>query len=130
MSHKNSVEHTAIVSCEDAAKHLETLADGLRRGRAVIETGDKSLSLDLGGDVKMELEAEIDLRKGKGSIEIAIGWHWAEPAVENAAPLNIAGADRTEEAWAPSEGGDQPLVVRAEDSEEEVDKNERKSNVF
>jgi amphi-Trp domain-containing protein len=91
MAHKESVEFSGQVSAEEAAGYLETLARSLREGRALFESGDKSVGLELGPSLKIELEAETDPEKGKSSIELSLSWRAAEPAVAAPSLLIIAG---------------------------------------
>lgn len=69
---KNSVEFARIASPEEIAEYLTSLAVGLKRGEISLESGERSLHLSPGSDVKLELRAGQKERKGR--IEIEIGW--------------------------------------------------------
>jgi amphi-Trp domain-containing protein len=91
MASKESLEFSAQVSAEEAAVYLEALARGLREGRALFESGDKSIGLELGSSLKIDLEAESDPAKGKSSVEISLSWRAAEPAVAAPSQTIVAG---------------------------------------
>jgi amphi-Trp domain-containing protein len=91
MSSKDSVEFSAQVSAEEAAGYLEALARSLREGRALLESGDRSISLELGPSIKLELEAASDPEKGKSTIDVSLSWRAAEPAVAAPSLLIVAG---------------------------------------
>ncbi len=91
MASKDSVEFSAQVSAEEAAGYLEALARSLREGRALLESGDKSISLELGPSIKLDLEAESDPAKGKSSIDLSLSWRAAEQAVAAPSLLIVAG---------------------------------------
>ncbi len=98
MSDKQSLEFEAKLDAGNAADYLEALAKGLRDGRIIIESGNKSLSLDVGGDIAMELELEAksNPEKGKASVEFELSWKAVPQVVEEAPPslLITTGADQ------------------------------------
>ena len=69
---KNSVQFARIASPEEIAEYLTSLAVGLKRGEISLESGDRSLHLAPGSEVKLELKAGQKERKGR--IELEIGW--------------------------------------------------------
>jgi amphi-Trp domain-containing protein len=90
---KQSIEFTAEMETQAAAAHLEALAKSLREGRVLIESGDRSVSLEASRNVSLELEAKANPAKGKSSVEIKLGWVAEEEVVEEAPPsLLIASA--------------------------------------
>ncbi len=103
---KDSIEFTAQVSADEAAGYLEALARSLREGRALFESGDRSVSLELGGSVKLELEAESDAAKGKSSIDVSLSWRAAEPEIATPSLLIVAGGQALHDLSV--EDGDEP----------------------
>jgi amphi-Trp domain-containing protein len=89
---KGSIEFGALVSADEAADYLEALAQSCREGSTLLESGDRSLVLEVGRDVKLELEAEADPAKGKGSIEISLSWRVAEQVETPPSLVIVAGA--------------------------------------
>lgn len=69
---KNSVQFARIASPEEIAEYLTSLAVGLKRGEISLESGERSLHMSPGSDVKLELRAAQKERKGR--IELEIGW--------------------------------------------------------
>ena len=69
---KNSVQFARIASPEEIAEYLTSLAVGLKRGEISLESGERSLHLAPGSEVKLELKAGQKERKGR--IELEIGW--------------------------------------------------------
>jgi amphi-Trp domain-containing protein len=101
MADKESLEFSGTVEPHAAAAYLEALARGLRDGRILIESGDKSLSLEVSSDVSLEFEAETNLEKGKSSVDLSLSWRAALPVKEEAPPslliasgAAVAAADR------------------------------------
>jgi amphi-Trp domain-containing protein len=94
MSEKQSLEFTSDIDTTAAASHLEALAQGLRDGRILIESGDRSLSLEVGGSVSVELEAKSNPDKGRSSIEVKLSWV-AEEEVEEVVPPSLLIASGT-----------------------------------
>jgi amphi-Trp domain-containing protein len=88
---KGTIEFSASVSSDEAADYLEALAKSCREGSALLESGDKSLLLEVGRDVKLAIEAEADPAKGKGSIEIALSWRVAEQVETPPSLVIVAG---------------------------------------
>jgi amphi-Trp domain-containing protein len=88
---KGSIEFAAQVSAEEAADYLEAIANACREGSALLESGDKSLSIEVGRDVKVELEAQTDPSKGKGSIDLSLSWRVAEQAETPPSLVIVAG---------------------------------------
>jgi amphi-Trp domain-containing protein len=92
MSEKLSLEFSASVSPQEAAGYLEALARSLREGSALLESGDQSLRLEMGSNVKLKLEADTDPDKGKGSLDVSLSWRLAEQAEAPASLVIVAGA--------------------------------------
>jgi amphi-Trp domain-containing protein len=86
MSQKDSLEFRNTVTRGEAAGFLESLAKSLREGSSLLESGDKSLGLQIGNEVKVSLDVESDSEKGKGAIELSLSWRLAEP---NEAPPSL-----------------------------------------
>jgi amphi-Trp domain-containing protein len=89
---KGSMEFTAQVSADEAADYLEAIANACREGSALLESGDKSLTIEVGRDVKIELDAQTDPVKGKGSIDFSLSWRVAEQAETPPSLVIVAGA--------------------------------------
>jgi amphi-Trp domain-containing protein len=86
MSDKQSLEFEAKLDAGNAADYFEALARGLRDGRIIIESGNKSLNLEVAGDIVMELELEAksNPEKGKSSVELELSWKVVPQKVEEA----------------------------------------------
>jgi amphi-Trp domain-containing protein len=108
---KQAIEFSSEMETQAAASHLEALAKSLREGRLVIESGDRSVSLETGRNVSLELEAKANPEKGKSSIEIKLEWVAEEEVVEEAPPsLLIVSGGSYAAAWA---GGDEDSAEEA-----------------
>jgi amphi-Trp domain-containing protein len=79
MADKQSLEFSTNLEPRAAADYLEALARGLREGRLLVESGDKSLNLEVANDVSLEFEAKTTPEKSKSSVEISLSWRLAEP---------------------------------------------------
>ncbi|MCI0437578.1 MAG: amphi-Trp domain-containing protein [Chloroflexi bacterium] len=69
-----SFEFSSYVEPETVARYLESLAQQIRSGSARLSAGAESINLRFGSPVKLEIEAEMNPRKGKGSIELELSW--------------------------------------------------------
>jgi amphi-Trp domain-containing protein len=95
MAQKDKVQFSGSVPVQEAAQYLESIAKGLRERSMLLESGDNSLTLDVGDDVKIEIEVETDGDKGKSSIELSVSWRQRVEAEDTPAPpglLIVAGA--------------------------------------
>lgn len=72
------------MSREDAAEKLHNLADKLREGQVELKSGNDSVSLQPGEQVKFELDVEEE-EDGDISIEIEVEW----PETRNGEDLEI-----------------------------------------
>ena len=72
---------------------LEGLAQGLHDGRITVESGDKSLTLDVASEVGLELEAVS--KHDKSTIEIAVNWRsMPSRAAQRSSPGLLIGGGR------------------------------------
>jgi amphi-Trp domain-containing protein len=92
MADKESLKFTATVSPAEAASYLESLARGLREGQVLLESGSKSLGLELGSQIEVELAAESDVDKAKGEIELTLSWETARALEPPPSLLIVPGA--------------------------------------
>ena len=107
-------EFTSKVDSARAADYLETLAQHIRDGSVQLAAGGEAISLAIGTDVKLEIAAEANAEKGKGSLQFELSWKTPAPveeteihigAVEEAAEDAEADASEEEEvAAAPASG--------------------------
>jgi amphi-Trp domain-containing protein len=104
MADKETLEFSGSVEPHAAAAYLEALARGLRDGRILIESGDKSLSLETASEISLELEAETNPDKAKSSVEIALSWRIVQPVAEEAPPSLLIASGAT--ASVPDHGED------------------------
>jgi amphi-Trp domain-containing protein len=74
MAQKDKVAFDGVVSAQEAAQYLESLAKGLRERSMLLESGDVSIAVDVPEDVKIEIAAAADQEKGKVSIDLSLGW--------------------------------------------------------
>ena len=60
----------------DVASFLHQLADKLAQGQVILRQGDEEITLDIPGNVVLELKAEEETKKKKmqRSLEIEIEW--------------------------------------------------------
>jgi amphi-Trp domain-containing protein len=69
---KNSFQFARIVSPEEAAEYLSSLAVGLKRGEVGLESGERSLRLSPPSELKLELQ--VTRKEHKGRIVVEVGW--------------------------------------------------------
>jgi amphi-Trp domain-containing protein len=74
LSDKETLEFANTVSRAEAAGFLESLAKSLREGSSLLESGDRSLGLQIAPQVSLELRAKGGAEESKGSIEIKLKW--------------------------------------------------------
>jgi amphi-Trp domain-containing protein len=86
---KDNFEFARIASPEEIAEYLSSLAVGLKRGEVSLESGEQTLRLVPGGELKLELKVKQKEEKGKIGLEIA----WKRSSAPKAATLQVhAGA--------------------------------------
>jgi amphi-Trp domain-containing protein len=88
MSDKETLAFQDTVSAKEAAGFLEALAKSLREGSVLLESGDTSLGLQIGSEIKVDLQAQSNAEKKKGAIELTLSWRAAEQ-VETPPSLEI-----------------------------------------
>jgi amphi-Trp domain-containing protein len=67
-----SFEYSRAASPEEIAEYLNVLGTALKRGEVSLESGERSLRLTPGQEIKLELK--VTQTPHKGRIEIEIGW--------------------------------------------------------
>jgi amphi-Trp domain-containing protein len=103
MTQKEKVAFTGTVPPQEAAQYLESLAKGLRERAMLLESGDSSITLEVGDDIKIEIEVSTESEKGKSSIEVVLNWRHRRAEEEAPAPpglLIVAGAHAEAPAFA------------------------------
>ncbi len=71
-------EYTAYTEPDAVGKYLEDLARYIREGHVHLAVGNEGIQLDLGTNVKLELEARVKADKGKGNLQLGISWRQAQ----------------------------------------------------
>jgi amphi-Trp domain-containing protein len=69
---KDNFEFARIASPEEIAEYLTSLAVGLKRGEVSLESGEQTLRLAPGAELKLELK--VKQKEEKGKIGLEIGW--------------------------------------------------------
>jgi amphi-Trp domain-containing protein len=83
---KDKFEFARIATPEEIAEYLTSLAVGLKRGEVSLESGERTLRLAPGPD--MRLEIKVAQKEHKGKLELEIGWK--RQAVTKAPELRVA----------------------------------------
>lgn len=73
MTEKEKLAYESTMTAEEAARHLEALAKGLREHVMIIESGDTSIAIDVAREVQLELDAGASQKKSQVGLKIA--WH-------------------------------------------------------
>jgi amphi-Trp domain-containing protein len=103
-SEKQSLDFSSEMATPDAAAHLEALAKSLRDGRVLVESGDRSLTLEVGRKINLDFEAKANPAKGKSSVEIKLEWVEEEEVVEEAPPSLLIASGGTSYVAGETEG--------------------------
>ena len=96
MAGKEKVKFAGVVSPQEAAQYLESLAKGLRERTMLLESGDASLTIEVTDDVKIEIQGSGDAEKGKSSIELTLTMRRKQAEVAVPPGLLIAANGATE----------------------------------
>lgn len=88
---KDNFEFARIASPEEIAEYLTSLAVGLKRGEVILESGEQSLRLVPGGELKLELKVKQKDEKGKIGLEIG----WKRSSGPKAASLQVNAGTRS-----------------------------------
>jgi len=78
MSEKGVLAFKNTVPVDEAAKFLELIAKSLKKGSLLMESGDQSLGVQFGPEMRVRLEAAQDAKDGKGSLELELKWEAGE----------------------------------------------------
>jgi amphi-Trp domain-containing protein len=101
---KQSLDFTSDMTTLDAAAHLEALARGLRDGRLLVESGDRSLNLEVGRKVNFDFAAKTNPAKGKSAMDIKLNWVAEEEVAEEAPPSLLIASGGTSYVAGETEG--------------------------
>ena len=102
MGDNGKFEFTATLAPEQAADYLSKVADGLRRGVIGLAAAGRSIRLEPGALLTLEIAAESKPEKAKGSLAVELSWKAREQAsVDN---LEVTVDPREEAGHAPSRG--------------------------
>ncbi|HEV2359934.1 MAG TPA: amphi-Trp domain-containing protein [bacterium] len=74
MAKNGKFEFTATLEPANAADYLSRIADGLRRGVIGLTAAGRSIRLEPGSMVTVEIAAESKPEKAKGSLGLEISW--------------------------------------------------------
>ncbi len=102
MGENGKFEFTGMLEPANAADYLTRIADGLRRGVISLAAAGRSIRLEPGGMVTIEVAAESKPEKAKGSLGLEISWKAREQA--SVETLEITVDPREEVGHAPSRG--------------------------
>jgi amphi-Trp domain-containing protein len=89
MAQKDKVAFSGTVPPQEAAQYLESLAKGLRERSMLLESGDSSLTLDVGDDIKIEIDVSSDAEKGKSAVELSLSWRQRRDEPDAIAPPGL-----------------------------------------
>ena len=87
---KDNFEFARIASPEEIAEYLTSLAVGLKRGEVSLESGEQTLRLAPGAELKLELKVKQKEEKGKIGLEIG----WKRSSAPKAASLQVQAGPR------------------------------------
>jgi amphi-Trp domain-containing protein len=102
MGENGKFEFTGTAEPAQAADYLSRVADGLRRGVISLASAGRSIRMEPGTMVTVEIAAESKPDKGKGSLAIEVSWKAREQASVDT--LEITVDPREEAGHAPSRG--------------------------
>ena len=102
MGENGKFEFTATLEPAQAAGYLSRIADGLRRGVIGLASAGRTIRLEPGSMVSVEIAAESKPEKSKGSLGLEISWQAREQVSVD--ELEITVDPREEAGHAPSRG--------------------------
>lgn len=102
MGENGKFEFTATLEPSQAADYLSRIADGLRRGVVSLAAAGRSIRIEPGGLVTVEIAAESKPEKAKGSLAVEVSWKAREQTSTDT--LEITVDPREEAGHAPSRG--------------------------
>jgi amphi-Trp domain-containing protein len=95
-------EFTATLEPAQAADYLSRIADGLRRGVIGLAAAGRSIRMEPGAWVTVEIAAESKPEKAKGSLAVEVSWKARERASSDTLEVTV---DPREEAEHAASGG-------------------------
>jgi amphi-Trp domain-containing protein len=77
MNNKGKFEYSATTDNAQVADYLNRIAEGLRVGTLSMAAATRTINLAPNGVFKLEIEADSNKGKGRGSIVVEISWKTA-----------------------------------------------------
>jgi amphi-Trp domain-containing protein len=106
MGTNGKFEFTGTLEPAQAADYLSRIADGLRQGVIGLAAAGRSIRMEPGTWVTIEIAAESKPEKAKGSLAVEVSWKAREQASADA--LEITVDPREEAGHAPAPGRGRP----------------------
>jgi amphi-Trp domain-containing protein len=104
MGEHGKFEFTATLEPAHAADYLSRIADGLRRGVIGLSAAGRSIRMEPGATVTIEIAAESKPEKAKGSLAVEVSWRAREQASVDALEITVDPREEAGHAPAPSRG--------------------------
>ena len=88
MSSKGKFQYSATTDSAQVADYLNRIADGLRIGTLSMSADTKTINLAPNGVFKLEIEADRNQGKGRGSIVVEVSWRAAVESPRSALEIS------------------------------------------
>ncbi len=89
MGDNGKFEFTATLGPAQAADYLSKVADGLRKGVIGLSSAGRSIRLEPGSLVTVEIAAESKPEKSKGSFAVEVSWRAREQASKDTLEVTV-----------------------------------------
>jgi len=91
----NRLEYSLSCAPDEVASYLEQMDRQLREGNMMLRSGDKSIELQFGSEITLDIGAKSKPSRGKGSLEIELSWKECSETEKEQEELEILSADTT-----------------------------------
>jgi len=90
---REELEFSTTTRGAQVAEYLNRIADGLRQGTLTIGAAGHTVQLQPSETIRLEVEVENRVDKGKGSLQLEISWKTASPARESVEDVLVIETD-------------------------------------
>ena len=79
MSDREKLEYSGRLDAAHLAGYFDALAGALKAGAVRLAVGERAITLEPQGAIRVEVSASKDLEKGRSSLQVELSWQQHQP---------------------------------------------------